>query len=39
MAVRTEIQKQHYDRTLLRFALATLASLLALGIPPLVLLI
>ncbi len=38
MAVRTEKQKE-YDRTLLRFALGTLASLLVLGIPPLMLLI
>jgi hypothetical protein len=38
MAVRTEKQKA-YDRTLMRFALATLASLLALAIPPLMFLI
>ncbi len=38
MAVQTEKQRE-YDRTLLRFVLGTLASLLALGIPPLILLI
>lgn len=38
MAVQTEKQRE-YDRTLLRFVLGTLASLLALGIPPLMLLI
>lgn len=38
MAVQTEKQRE-YDRTLLRFVAGTLISLLALGIPPLMLLI